>query len=530
MLRRLRMLAVALQWFRKKDVLSAGFDGWHLSATSRSHLCPDAIHHRGDRYGVFRRVHVVVTRRELLDDHGSRRHGLPGSTLPGGAPRGAEHVRREIERCRPTNAPCHLMKLAEVLRSATTARLVGFEACPSLRNGLPAQRPFEECACDDVEYWLFILRGGRIDQDQRCHMFTLVALLTPAPITRRIRVPVLRRSHVASWQSRCTATPGLLGRRRTTRGACDTAWSPGSTPCNLLCLAKGPDKEQATVDPSFWWLFPVAIIIAAVANGAGIGGATFFAPLFVIAIGLEPATAVGVALGTEVFGFTSGVIAHARAGAIDWRIVRVLALVSVPAAIVGSLLAGAAPESLLKLLLATALAGVALVFVRHHDPVSENAEIAAGIGVVDPAFSSRLVLADDTTYEYDVCRPSDGRIGAGIGGLFVGLVSTGLGEANSFTLVKRCRIPARIAVAVSVTTVAVTALAASVTHAFDFASSPNAEYAEVMSILVFTVPGVVIGGQLGPRVVGRLPEQTLIRTLGWVFLLISALTAFEALS
>jgi uncharacterized membrane protein YfcA len=47
------------------------------------------------------------------------------------------------------------------------------------------------------------------------------------------------------------------------------------------------------MDLSLWWLFPVAIVIAAVANGAGIGGATFFSPLFVVALGLEPSVAIG---------------------------------------------------------------------------------------------------------------------------------------------------------------------------------------------------------------------------------------------
>jgi len=282
------------------------------------------------------------------------------------------------------------------------------------------------------------------------------------------------------------------------------------------------------MDLSLWWLFPTAIVIAAVANGAGIGGATFFSPLFVIVLGLEPATAVGVALGTEVFGFTSGVIAHGRAGAIDWRMVRVLITASVPAAVAGSLLAGFAPEDLLKTVLAVGLAGIAFVFIRHHDPEEEDAEIEAGVGIVDPAFSSHIVLADGATYDYEVCRPATGRTGAGIGGLFVGLISTGLGEANSFTLVKSCRVPSRIAVAVSVTTVAITALAASVTHAVEFATNPDADYVEIASILLFTIPGVLIGGQLGPRLVGKLPEKVLIRSLGWLFLGVAALTAFEA--
>jgi uncharacterized membrane protein YfcA len=282
------------------------------------------------------------------------------------------------------------------------------------------------------------------------------------------------------------------------------------------------------VDLSFWWLFPVAIAIAAVANGAGIGGATFFSPLFVIVLGIEPATAVGIALGTEVFGFTSGVIAHARAGAIDWKMVRLLATVSIPAAIAGSIVAGVAPESLLKGLLAAGLFGIALVFIRHHDPEQEDAEIESGIGVVNPAFSRHIALKNGTEYSYQVCRPAVGRVGAAIGGVFVGLISTGLGEANSFTLVKRCRVPSRVAVAVSVTTVALTAFAASIIHAIEFAADPVADTSLIVSILIFTIPGVLIGGQLGPLVVGTLPEQRLIHALGWLFLTVAALTVFEA--
>ena len=73
---------------------------------------------------------------------------------------------------------------------------------------------------------------------------------------------------------------------------------------------------------TYWYLFPVAIVIATVANGAGIGGATFFSPLFILALQLEPRVAIGAALTTEVFGLASGVIAHTRARTIDWSVAR----------------------------------------------------------------------------------------------------------------------------------------------------------------------------------------------------------------
>lgn len=282
------------------------------------------------------------------------------------------------------------------------------------------------------------------------------------------------------------------------------------------------------MDLSFWWLLPVSILIAATANGAGIGGATFFSPLFVIVLGLDPVIAIGAALVTEVFGFASGVVAHARAKAIDWLVVRRLIVVSVPFAIVGSLVADAAPETFLKMLLGIGLLVIAVSFIRHHDPVVEDATIAAGEGVVEPFVHRTVVTADDRVYEYDLCRMNEGRYGAGIGGLLVGLISTGLGEANSYSLVTRCRIPSRVAIAVSVVTVAATAFAAGVTHLINLIQTPDADVALIVSIVIFTIPGVVIGGQLGPRLTGRIPEQTLIRSLGWLFIAVAMITLLEA--
>ena len=115
---------------------------------------------------------------------------------------------------------------------------------------------------------------------------------------------------------------------------------------------------------------------------------------------------------------------------------------------------------------------------------------------------------------YRVCRVREDRLFAAVGGLFVGLISTGLGEANSYALVERCRVPSRVTVATSVTVVAATALAASVVHLVDFARTGGDQLSTVGSLLVFTVPGVVIGAQLGPEVVRRLSENTLIHALG----------------
>ncbi len=283
------------------------------------------------------------------------------------------------------------------------------------------------------------------------------------------------------------------------------------------------------MDLSYWYLLPIAIAIAGLANGAGIGGATFFSPLFILVLGLDPRVAIGAALITEVFGFGSGVVAHARARTIDWKVARMLIVVSVPAAVVGSLLAGFVSQDLLKAVLGLGLLVIAVAFVRHKDHSKEDAAIAMGHNVVAPAIARHILTRDGEQIDYQLCRRHEGRWFAGLGGVLVGLISTGLGELNSYALVMRCRIPTRVSIATSVVVVAVTVLAASVTHLIDFVQEGASSLETVIAIVVFTVPGVLIGGQFGPLLSRRIPEKTLMPFLGWLFAVVGALTLAEAL-
>lgn len=74
--------------------------------------------------------------------------------------------------------------------------------------------------------------------------------------------------------------------------------------------------------------------------------------------------------------------------------------------------------------------------------------------------------------------------------------------------------------------VAVTALAASLAHLFGFVQG-DAPMQTILSLVLFTVPGVLIGCQLGPVVTGRIAEVKLIHLLGWLFVLVSAVTLGE---
>ncbi len=86
----------------------------------------------------------------------------------------------------------------------------------------------------------------------------------------------------------------------------------------------------------YWFLLPISILISTVAMAAGVEGATFFAPMFILALGLPADIAIGTGLITEIFGFASGVSAYARRRLIDYRFGKQLLWVTLPLALVGA--------------------------------------------------------------------------------------------------------------------------------------------------------------------------------------------------
>jgi len=115
------------------------------------------------------------------------------------------------------------------------------------------------------------------------------------------------------------------------------------------------------------------------------------------------------------------------------------------------------------------LFGVALSFLR----APERKDVARLDHAIRQEYGgekaeTHLITATGEDIRYTVCNRTEGRLIAGVGGLFVGLISTGLGELNEYFLLQRCRVPSKVSVATSVFVVALTALSASAGHFVGF--------------------------------------------------------------
>ena len=277
----------------------------------------------------------------------------------------------------------------------------------------------------------------------------------------------------------------------------------------------------------FWYMFPLGIVMTAVGIASGVGGATFYAPLFILGLGLPPPLAIGTGLVVEAFGFGSGVYAYVRRQLIDYRIGRAMLVATVPAALVGTLAAHYVQADVLKIVLGMGLVAVAVSFLRAPDAeaatrLDELARESSGTA------ETCLTTARGEEICYTVCNKTEGRLLSGLGAFFMGAASSGLGELNGYFLLQRCRVPGSVSVATTVFVVAVTALAASIGHVVQIGQEGLPRLATMGNLLLFTVPGVVIGAQLGPALAERVPDRGMRIGLGGLFIVTAALLVYEA--
>ncbi|MEL7447594.1 MAG: sulfite exporter TauE/SafE family protein [Pseudomonadota bacterium] len=282
----------------------------------------------------------------------------------------------------------------------------------------------------------------------------------------------------------------------------------------------------------YWFMFPVSICVATCAMLSGIGGAALFTPIFILVLPLlgpeyplqSTVAAIGTALLTETFGFTSGFVGYYRKRLIDGAIVRRFLWISVPIAVAGAFLAHFVADGVLIAGYAALVLALAYihVFVPHDQP---GPEVTA-----DPSDPDQRLLIDSSGREYVYRVPTLGPRGivyTGVGSFLTGMLSVGIGEVIVPQLTKR-GVPMPVAVAASVAIVIVTVACASFTLIVQLINAGGWQ-AVPWNLVVYSIPGVIIGGQIGPRLQGRVSHRTMEHAIGALFFVIAGAMLLVAL-
>lgn len=303
----------------------------------------------------------------------------------------------------------------------------------------------------------------------------------------------------------------------------------------------------------YWWMAPVSVFVATAAMSFGVGGAVLFSPVFVVVFplvgvpALSPATAFGAALMTELVGFSSGLVGYQRKGFVHWDSVRRIVWFSIPLAVIATFGKRLIPAWILLLSFAVGMFGLA-AYLRHNmrqkddkakltEPGSlsetareegdgdlvdgtpnENGDVEAGNGenVVTGHDLGPVDASLRTRWSYSLMA---------VGSFMTGLSSVGIGETCVTSLQCMWGLPMNVAAGTSVAIVMITVL-----------SSALAEVIAVgveevpWNLVCYTMPGVLIGGQIGVRVSSKIPERTAEKILFRFFLLLGVLMTIVAVT
>ncbi len=140
-----------------------------------------------------------------------------------------------------------------------------------------------------------------------------------------------------------------------------------------------------------------------------------------------------------------------------------------------------------------------------------------------------LNTSDGATYRYCVHGIGGQRVLSGVGAVMAGLISTGVGEMTLPALVRRSRFPLPVAAATSTVVVGATVAGAAVTHVIQLLREGGLT-AVPWNLLVWAVPGAVVGAVVGTHLQGRVPDRAaqlffagLFAVIGMVFVAVFGL-------
>jgi uncharacterized protein len=230
---------------------------------------------------------------------------------------------------------------------------------------------------------------------------------------------------------------------------------------------------------SNWLALPVGAIIAMVSSTVGIGGGILWMPFFLIVFQMSPPTAVVTSLVIQTAGMGSGTLAYWRQGRIDVRLMLSLLVLTIPGLVLGGWLTRIVTPAHLELILGILTLLTAILFVSANPAYGDTG-------------ASRADLKRAARYGWAVS----------IMAVASGMLSVSIGEWLVPLMRNKMDLRMGAAIATSVGTIFGTCLLATSLHA---AMGGRAH----LAILAYAVPGVIIGGQIGPRLSGRINERIL---------------------
>ncbi|MBN2402734.1 MAG: sulfite exporter TauE/SafE family protein [Spirochaetes bacterium] len=227
----------------------------------------------------------------------------------------------------------------------------------------------------------------------------------------------------------------------------------------------------------YWYILPIAICIAILANSSGFSGGVLFQPIFNLFLNIPIQNAVATGIATETVGMTSGAIRYIIYKMVELPIGFTMIMLTIPGVIIGNYAMLVVNEDILKFILGIIIFGIASMQL---------------VNAFRKSFGKKQNIPIEDIYRYMWVPP--------IGGFFSATTGTGICELAQPVLEKGLDIKTKRANATAIMVEAVGDWVITILNLH--AGLINWE------IWIFSGIGVIIGGQIGPYVSRYLPDKT----------------------
>ena len=228
-----------------------------------------------------------------------------------------------------------------------------------------------------------------------------------------------------------------------------------------------------------WTALPAGAAIATIATLAGFGGGRLWMPYLIYAIRLDPEQAVVTSLIIQVCGLGSGTYAVIKDNRTDLRLSAWLIIGSFLGVPIGVWLSRSVPANSLVFILGVVCLAMSLVFVYIQEDLYGSYVKQVSFRQTAPYLSLAALFA-----------------------VLTGILSMGVGDFLVPILRNRLRLTMESAMGACIVVMTMNAALAAALHVIigdTFAAG----------VVFWAIPGVILGGQIGPRLAGRIEDQTL---------------------
>jgi uncharacterized membrane protein YfcA len=224
----------------------------------------------------------------------------------------------------------------------------------------------------------------------------------------------------------------------------------------------------------YWYVFPYAICVCIFATSSGFSGAVLFQPFFYFVLKIPVASSIATGIATETIGMSGAAYQYQKMKFHNYDVIKILLPWSIIGVIFGYYFFTKLPAPPLKGLVGLSMVGVSIVQFISLGWKSSNTNIQKL-----KRWSPVSLLA----------------------GAFSATTGTGVAELNQPLIEHIGKIPTKRANATAIFLEAISDILITIL---------NLKFGNIrFDILVFSVSGVLIGSQIGPRLAPLLPDRIL---------------------